>query len=197
MKLCFATNNDHKLKEVKELLPPSIQLLGLHDIGCNQELPETTGTILGNSHQKAEFVYNNYKINCFADDSGLEVEALNGLPGVDSAMYAGAQRSHHDNIQLLLSNLKGFSNRRARFITVITFIYKGDVFSFEGTLTGNINLEPRGANGFGYDPVFVPEGFSTTLAELNLIDKNKISHRARAMEKLVKFINSKPEFFKE
>ena len=194
MKLCFATNNLHKLEEVKAILPHSIQLLSLNEIGSYTELPETSGTIAGNSLQKAQFVFQNYNLNCFADDSGLEVEALNGLPGVDSAIYAGPQRNPADNVKFLLKNIEGAIDRKARFITVITFILNGTIHQFEGVLNGTIALDIRGNNGFGYDPVFIPEEFSKTLAEMTFEEKNKISHRARAIEKLVKFINSNPEF---
>ncbi|HCW07450.1 MAG TPA: non-canonical purine NTP pyrophosphatase, RdgB/HAM1 family [Cytophagales bacterium] len=197
MKLCFATNNQHKIEEVKSMLLPSIDLMSLSAIGCKEELAETTGTIAGNSHQKAEYVFRNYKVNCFADDSGLEVEALNGLPGVDSAIYAGSQRSHSDNISLLLKNLQGIKNRKARFITVITLFLNGAAYQFEGILNGSIGLDLRGENGFGYDPVFIPDGFCKTLAEMTMDEKNKISHRARAIEKLVKFIIWNPEFSRQ
>lgn len=190
MQLCFATNNKHKLDEVKALVDGKISILSLQDIGCVEELAETTGTIEGNSKQKAAYVFENYRINCFADDSGLQVDALDGAPGVDSAFYAGPQRSHDDNIKLLLKNLNGVSNRNARFVTVITLAVKDKVYQFEGEIKGQILTERRGAGGFGYDPVFLPNGFSKTLAELTMEEKNKISHRAMAIEKLIKFINS-------
>lgn len=190
MQLCFATNNKHKLDEVKALVDGKISILSLQDIGCVEELAETTGTIVGNSKQKATYVFENYRVNCFADDSGLEVNSLGGAPGVDSAFYAGPQRSHDDNIRLLLKNLSGVSNRSARFVTMITLIVKGHVYQFEGEIKGQILMERRGAGGFGYDPVFLPNGFSKTLAELTMEEKNKISHRAMAIKKLVKFINS-------
>jgi len=190
MQFCFATNNAHKLDEVRLLLQGKVELVSLSDIGCREEIEETTGTIIGNSKQKAEYVFNKYKINCFADDSGLEVEALSGAPGVDSAIYAGPQRSHHDNIELLLKNLNGVANRNARFVTVITLFLDGQVQQFEGEIKGKILLARQGTGGFGYDPVFMPDGFSISLAEMTMEEKNKISHRARATEKLVKFINS-------
>lgn len=188
MELCFATGNQHKLAEVQKMLSPTIHLVGLIDIGCTEEIPETTGTVHGNSKQKAEYVFNNYKTFCFADDSGLEVEALNGGPGVDSAMYAGPQRSHSDNINLLLSNLKNQTNRKARFITVITLVNEEGVFQFEGILNGTIGYEKKGKGGFGYDPVFTPNGFEKTLAEMTMEEKNKISHRSLAIQKLVGFL---------
>jgi len=190
-KLCFATNNAHKLSEVKSLLDGKFQIVSLQEIGCTEELAETTGTILGNSNQKAEYVYTKYKVDCFADDSGLEVTALNNEPGVDSAIYAGPQRSHNDNINLLLKNLEGIENRTARFITVITLIIKGNHFQFEGILDGRILNEKHGSGGFGYDPVFVPKGFDKTLAQMTMEEKNRISHRAKAIAKLVAFLKSK------
>ncbi|HTH55604.1 MAG TPA: RdgB/HAM1 family non-canonical purine NTP pyrophosphatase [Cyclobacteriaceae bacterium] len=196
VRLCFATNNNHKLEEVRALLEArnstreKISIVCLKEIGCTEELAETTGTILGNSKQKAEYVFKNYHLSCFADDSGLEVEALHGAPGVDSAIYAGPQRNHSDNIDLLLKNLGQLTNRNARFVTVITLFMGEEVHQFEGELKGKISFEKRGSQGFGYDPVFLPDGFQKTLAEMTMEEKNKISHRARAMEKLVKFINS-------
>jgi XTP/dITP diphosphohydrolase len=193
MKLCFATNNEHKLSEVKAILNGKFQILSLKEIGCLEELPETTGTIAGNSVQKAEYVYSNYKIDCFADDSGLEVPTLDNAPGVDSAMYAGPQRSHSDNIDLLLKNLHGSRSRKARFVTIITLMASAQQFQFEGILEGSIDEEKRGANGFGYDPVFVPKGYDRTLAQMTMDQKNQISHRAKAIEKLVSFLESNYE----
>lgn len=190
MNLCFATNNGHKLSEVKSILGGKFQIVSLQDIGCVEELAETTGTITGNSAQKAGYVYKNYKVDCFADDSGLEVVALNNAPGVDSAIYAGPQRSHDDNIKLLLKNLEGIKNRTAHFITVITLILSGKQFQFEGILNGRILYERRGSGGFGYDPIFVPDGFDKTLAQMTMDEKNRISHRAKAIEKLVSFLES-------
>lgn len=190
MKLCFATNNYNKLSEVKAILRGKFQVVSLREIGCIEELPETTGTIAGNSNQKAQYIYSNYKTGCFADDSGLEVSALNNAPGVDSAIYAGPQRSHHDNISLLLNNLKGNVNRKAQFITIITLIMSGDHVQFEGVLEGEISEEKRGTGGFGYDPVFIPNGYDLTLAEMTMEEKNRISHRAKAMTKLVAFLES-------
>ena len=191
MKLCFATNNAHKLSEVKSLLDGKFQIVSLQDIGCIEELAETTGTISGNSTQKAEYVYTKYKVDCFADDSGLEVAMLNNAPGVDSAIYAGPQRSHDDNINLLLKNLNGIENRKARFITIITLIRSGHQFQFEGILDGQILNEKHGSGGFGYDPIFVPNGFDKTLAQMTMEEKNRISHRAKAIAKLVAFLKSK------
>jgi len=191
MKLCFATNNSHKLSEVKSLLDGKFHIVSLQDTGCTEELEETTGTISGNSAQKAEYVYTKYKVDCFADDSGLEVAFLNNEPGVDSAIYAGPQRSHDDNITLLLKNLEGIENRKARFITVITLIVSGNHFQFEGILDGRILNEKHGSGGFGYDPIFVPNGFDKTLAQMTMEEKNRISHRAKAIEKLVAFLKSR------
>jgi len=191
MKLCFATNNAHKLSEVKSLLDGKFQIVSLQEIGCIEELAETTGTISGNSTQKAEYVYTKYKVDCFADDSGLEVAMLNDAPGVDSAIYAGPQRSHDDNINLLLKNLNGIENRKARFITIITLIRSGHQFQFEGILDGQILNEKHGSGGFGYDPIFVPNGFDKTLAQMTMEEKNRISHRAKAIAKLVAFLKSK------
>ena len=188
MQLCFATANKHKLEEVKKMISPAIDLVGLIDIGCNEEIPETSGTIPGNSKQKAEYIFQNYHVVCFADDSGLKVEALGGKPGVDSAIYAGPQRSHSDNINLLLSKLGHQTNRRAHFITVVTLINEDGVFQFEGILNGTIGFEKKGTGGFGYDPVFTPDGYFKTLAEMTIEEKNKISHRSIAIQKLVEFL---------
>ncbi len=190
MELCFATNNQHKLEEVKMLLNNKLRIISLSEIGCHEELAETTGTIRGNSRQKAKYVYENYGVACFADDSGLEVEALGNAPGVDSAIYAGLQRSHEDNINLLLQNLEGITNRSAQFITVITLITPEVDRQFEGIVKGKIINEKIGAGGFGYDPVFVPDGFQRTLAEMSMEEKNKISHRAKAIQLLVAFLES-------
>jgi len=190
MKLCFATNNAHKIEEVARLLPAAITLVNLKEIGCTEELAETTRTISGNSHQKASYVFDKYGVPCFADDSGLEVEALDGAPGVDSAHYAGPQRSHADNVALLLKNMRDRPNRKARFITVITLVEAGGSRQFEGVLDGTISLGPKGASGFGYDPIFVPDGHERTLAEMTMEEKNQISHRARAVQKLLGYLES-------
>jgi XTP/dITP diphosphohydrolase len=162
--LCFATNNKYKTEEIRALLGPFFLLRNLKDIGCTEELPETQSTIEGNARQKAKYVFDHYGIACFADDSGLEVEALNGEPGVYSARYAGDHRSDLDNIQLLLSRLEKNNNRKARFKTVISWIEDGKEENFEGIVQGTIIGSPRGTNGFGYDPVFVPEGYDKTFA---------------------------------
>lgn len=186
--VCFATNNQHKIQEVRAILSPDFPLVGLEQIGCTEELPEERDTMEGNSLQKAEYVFNNYKVTCFADDSGLEVDALNGAPGVYSARYAGPQKNSQDNIRLLLKNLAGISNRKARFRTVITLITPALTKQFEGIVEGHIIDELKGTLGFGYDPVFVPVGFDKTLAEMSLDEKNKISHRAIALAKLVEYL---------
>lgn len=185
----IATNNRHKLDEIQAILGDRFSLKTLRDIGCTEELAEDQNTIEGNSHQKAEYVHRTYHVDCFADDSGLEVEALKGEPGVDSAHYAGPQRSHDDNINLLLKNLSGESNRRARFKTVITLFLDGNKHVFEGIVNGTILQERRGTDGFGYDPVFLPDGSSKTLAEMTMTEKNQISHRAVAVGKLANFLN--------
>ena len=187
-KLCFATNNAHKLEEIQAILGDSFELISLAATGCKDELPETGNTLEANSLQKAQYLYDHYQVNCFADDSGLEVQALNGEPGVDSAHYAGPQRSHADNVNLLLKNLGDKTDRSAKFRTVITLIQNGEITQFEGSIEGKIINELRGIQGFGYDPIFVPEGYETTFAEMSLSEKGKISHRAKAFEKLVAFL---------
>jgi len=187
-KLCFATNNAHKLEEIQTILGDRFDLLSLKDINCTDELPETGDTLEANSLQKAQYLYDHYQVNCFADDSGLEVYALGGEPGVDSAHYAGPKRIHADNVQLLLKNLASKYDRSAQFRTVITLILNGEISQFEGLIKGRIISELRGSEGFGYDPIFVPEGHETTFAEMSLIEKGKMSHRARAFEKLVSYL---------
>jgi XTP/dITP diphosphohydrolase len=189
MTLCFATNNKHKLEEVVPLLEDSFDLISLDQIGCTHELPETQKTISGNSFQKADYVFKHFNTPCFADDTGLEVEALNGAPGVYSARYAGDHRSSEDNINLLLQNLKGNQNRKARFCTIITLVgmTREPVF-FEGIIDGFIIEEKRGNTGFGYDPVFIPNGHNLTFAEMSLQQKNTVSHRAIATKKLIEYL---------
>ncbi|AFM06344.1 non-canonical purine NTP pyrophosphatase, rdgB/HAM1 family [Bernardetia litoralis DSM 6794] len=202
MKICFATNNSKKIEEVKAALPSTIQLVSLKEIGCTEEIPETTPTIEGNSEQKAMYVYQNYATNCFADDTGLEIEALNGQPGVSSAMYAdeivGSYRDSKENMKLVLKNLNeqaenGNTNRNAQFKTVFTLVLDGKKQQFEGIIKGKIIDTPRGEDGFGYDPIFVPNGYDETFAEMPLSEKNKISHRAIATRKLVEFLNKLDE----
>lgn len=188
MKLCFATNNLHKLREVKDIVGNKYSILSLSDIGCYEELAEEQDTIPGNSFQKAQYVFKKYNVASFADDSGLEILALNGKPGVDSAHYAGPQRSHQANMDLVLSNLKDAKDRSAQFRTVITFITFTTTHQFDGILKGTIITEKRGTGGFGYDPIFRPIGFDKTLAEMSAEAKNQISHRAIATNRLVKFL---------
>ncbi|MBK5277490.1 MAG: non-canonical purine NTP diphosphatase [Bacteroidia bacterium] len=188
MDLCFATNNIHKLEEIKAILGNKYQIVSLEDINCHEELPEERNTLEGNSLQKAEYVFNNYSVSCFADDTGLEVESLDGAPGVYSARYAGEQRSHDDNMNLLLKNLAGKTNRKAQFRTVVTLIQRDGLHQFDGIVEGVILEERKGKGGFGYDPIFLPNGFSKTLAEMSMEEKNRISHRARATQKLVEFL---------
>lgn len=183
-KICFATHNQHKIAEVRRMLP-DFRILSLTDIGCQEDLPETQETLEGNSFQKAEFVFTRYHIPCFADDTGLEVEALGGAPGVYSARYAGEGKNSDDNIHLLLTNLAPHTNRKARFRTVITLMGMGDTQTFEGVLEGTITTGRRGKEGFGYDPVFLPNGHTRTLAEMSTDEKNSLSHRGIAMQKLV------------
>lgn len=189
-KLCFATNNKHKLEEVKQILKNNFEILSLEQIGCLDELPETQDTLEGNSLQKADFVFSKFNIPCFADDTGLEVEALQGAPGVYSARYAGSQRSSDDNITLLLKNLTTHTNRSAQFRTVITLIGLGTTQNFEGIVKGDIITERRGSTGFGYDPVFQPKGFTRTFAEMTLEEKNSLSHRGLAVQKLITFLKT-------
>lgn len=188
MKLCFATNNIHKLEEIQALLGNSFELITLAEIGCNEDIPEPFDTIAENSLEKARFVWDNFGIDCFADDTGLEVRALNGEPGVKSARYAGSQRNADDNMELLLKNLSGFQDHSARFVTIITLVLKGQYTQFEGTVDGKIIFDRRGQHGFGYDPIFVPDGYEKTFAEMTIQEKSKLSHRARAFSKLEKFL---------
>lgn len=189
MNLCFATNNAHKLEEVRMMVPETIQIQSLQEIGCFDELPETQATLEGNALQKATYVARKFGVNCFADDTGLETEALGGAPGVDTAHYAGPDRSAEKNMNLLLENLKGKSNRRAAFKTVYALIWEGEMYSFEGKIEGQIAQHPVGNQGFGYDPVFIPDGFDQTFAELGNEVKNTLSHRARATRQLVDFFS--------
>ena len=193
MQLVFATNNRHKLDEVSAKLNGAIQLLTLNDIGCYDDIEETGTTFKANASIKSHHVYAEYKLNCFGDDSGLEIDALNGEPGVYSARYAGAHGNHAANISKVLDNLKGETNRNARFRTVISLIWNGEEYFFEGTVEGTIRQEPSGNGGFGYDPIFEPEGYDITFAEMSMDKKNSISHRAKAMEKLIAFLNEAGE----
>ena len=187
MRLCFASNNAHKLDEIRPLLPPSFELLSLADIGCREELPETRDTLEGNARQKADYVRQHYGVACFADDTGLEVAALGGAPGVYSARYAGPQRAAADNVAKLLRELAGRPDRTAQFRTVVALaLADGRTRTFAGGVAGRIAEAARGTGGFGYDPVFVPtEGDGRTFAEMRGAEKNQISHRARAVAGLL------------
>lgn len=193
-KLVFATNNPHKLEEIRAILGSKLEILSLADIGCDADIPETAETLEGNALIKAHYVYDNYKLDCFADDTGLEVDALHGLPGVHTARYAYSDR--HDpeaNMIKLLEALRENNDRNARFRTVIALIEKGKEHLFEGVVEGVIAREKSGTQGFGYDPVFIPEGNSKTFAELGEDIKNTISHRARAVQKLAEYLASRHE----
>ena len=190
-KLVFATNNAHKLEDVAAILGDQVELLSLNDIGCQADIPETAETLEGNALLKSSYIYKNYHLDCFADDTGLEVEALNGAPGVYSARYAGGEG--HDaqaNMLKLLHELDGKENRKAQFRTAISLILDGKEYFFEGVIKGEIIKEKRGDSGFGYDPIFKPEGYDQTFAELGNDIKNQISHRALAVQKLCEFLQS-------
>ena len=187
-KLVVATNNAHKLEEISAILGNEMKLLSLKDIHCNADIPETADTLEGNARQKAMYIHENYGMDCFADDTGLEVEALNGAPGVFSARYAGDGHDSEANMQKLLKELEGKENRKAQFRTAICLIMESKEYLFEGIVKGHIIEEKRGGAGFGYDPIFVPEGYNQTFAELGNDVKNTISHRARAVEKLCTFL---------
>jgi len=186
--LVFATNNAHKLEEVAAKIEGKIKLLNLTDIGCIEDIDETGNTFRENASLKSRFIYNKYHINCFGDDSGLEIEALNGEPGVFSARYAGEHGNHAANIDKTLAALKNITNRRANFRTVISLIWNGDEYFFEGVVNGTIRNERSGTAGFGYDPIFQPDGYTKTFAEMSLAEKNEISHRAIAMADLLDFL---------
>lgn len=188
MKLVFATNNKNKVKEIKALLPDHIELLRLKDIGCSEEILETEMTLEGNARLKANYISNKYEHACFADDTGLEVDALKGEPGVFSARYAGKDASSEDNIKKLLSKLESISNRKAQFKTIIALNLKGKQYLFEGICKGEILGTKHGQKGFGYDPIFKPDSFEKSFAQMSLEEKGKISHRGLAMSKLIDFL---------
>lgn len=190
MKLVFATHNPNKLKEVQQLVPNQIELINLETIGCTTDIPETADTLEGNAKLKADFVTNNYQLSCFADDTGLLVNSLNDEPGVYSARYAGTQANSNANMDKLLTNLSSKKDRSAYFQTVIALNLNGKTYIFEGKIEGVITASKRGENGFGYDPIFQPNGYKETFAELPLTIKNKISHRALAFKKLITYLNS-------
>ena len=192
MKIVFATNNQHKLSEIRDILGESIEVLSLKDIGCDVDIPETGKTLEENALQKAQYIYDHYHLDCFADDTGLEVEALNGAPGVYSARYAGGEGHDSEaNMTKLLHELGENNNRKARFRTVIALIQQAHVHEFEGIVEGQIIRERRGGEGFGYDPIFQPDGYNMTFAELGTDIKNQISHRARATKKLADYLLKK------
>lgn len=191
MKICFATNNLKKIEEVKAALGADFEIVSLQDIGCFEELPETGDTLDHNAFQKARYVKSNFGVDCFADDTGLEVDALDGAPGVYSGRFAGEPRSDERNIALLLDKMTDKSDRKARFRTVIALILEGKEYAFEGVASGEILGEKVGSGGFGYDPVFKPSGFDKTFAELSLVEKNEISHRGKAVKALISFLRNR------
>ncbi|MES2275593.1 MAG: RdgB/HAM1 family non-canonical purine NTP pyrophosphatase [Bacteroidota bacterium] len=188
--LVFATNNRHKVDEVSAKIGDEFRLLTLDDIGCTADIEETGLTFKENASIKSWFIFNQYHLDCFGDDSGLEIDALNGEPGVYSARYAGEHSNHAANIAKVLQSMQGLSNRKARFRTVISLIYQGEEHFFEGTVEGTIRHEVSGTGGFGYDPIFQPDGYDITFAEMSMDQKNSISHRARAMDGLIWFLKS-------
>jgi len=190
MQLVFATNNANKIKEVQALIPNHIKLLSLDDILCIEDIPETQPTIEGNAIQKADYIKTNYGYDCFADDTGLQVEALNGEPGVFSARYAGPQRNAEDNMNKLLLELKDKPRRSAQFKTVIALQLNGKLETFTGICKGEITKDKHGEKGFGYDPIFKAEGYEKTFAELSLEEKNTIGHRGKAVQKLIQFLSN-------
>ena len=191
MKIVFATNNQHKLSEIRQILGDRVEVLSLQDIGCDVDIPETGTTLEENALQKAQYIYDHYHLDVFADDTGLEVDALDGAPGVYSARYAGGEGHDSEaNMTKLLKELNGVDNRKARFRTVIALIQQGKVHEFEGIVNGEIIRERRGGEGFGYDPIFRPDGYELTFAELGTDIKNQISHRSRATKKLCAFLQN-------
>ena len=191
MKLVFATNNKHKLQEVRDIVGDRVEVLSLSDIDCNDDIPETADTLQGNALIKARYIYEKYGVDCFADDTGLEVESLDGAPGVYSARYAGEECDSEANMKKLLHNLTDKNNRNAQFRTVIALIINGEERLFNGIVKGVIATEKMGTSGFGYDPIFIPEGFSESFAQMDASMKNSISHRYRATEELSKFLKEK------
>jgi XTP/dITP diphosphohydrolase len=189
--LVFATNNRHKLEEVAAKLNGKIKLLSLDDIGCHADIAETGISFAANASIKSRYIYDQYQLNCFGDDSGLEIEALNNEPGIYSARYAGEHGNHQANIAKVLDKLKGSPNRKARFRTVISLIWDGEEHFFEGTVDGTIRNELSGYEGFGYDPIFEPDGYDITFAQMSMDEKNSISHRGRAMDQLITFLNTR------
>ena len=192
-RICFATHNQNKVSEIRKLLGDKLEVLSLNDLGIHEEIEETGTTLNENALLKADYVFNKYSIACFADDTGLEVDVLDGAPGVYSARYAGEPANNENNIDKLLSSMANESDRTARFRTVVALVGLGESQIFEGIVDGEIIHERRGSNGFGYDPIFLPKNLDRTFAEMEMQEKNSISHRARAVEKLVDFLNKKQE----
>lgn len=190
LELVFATQNPNKILEVEKMLPSSLKIKGLQDIGCNEDIPETQKTLEGNAMQKAKFIKDRYHVNCFADDTGLEIESLGGKPGVLSARYAGEQKDSNANIQKIWSEIRNATNRKAQFRTVIALLLDGEELTFEGIVKGEIIMEKRGSDGFGYDPVFIPQNYQQTFAEMPLNEKNKISHRYLAIKMFSEYLQS-------
>ncbi len=190
-RLVFATNNAHKLEEIRQIIPEHYEVRSLNDIGCEADIPETGTTLEANAAQKSFYIYENYSINCFADDTGLEIEALHDEPGVYSARYAGEERSALANMKKVLMLMEHQSNRKARFRTVISLILEGVEHQFEGVVKGTISNHMTGSSGFGYDPIFVPDGYSRSFAEMSADEKNQVSHRGRAVEKLMHFLQTR------
>lgn len=191
MKLVFATNNPNKLAEIRMLVPTSIQILSLSDIDCHEELPETSDTLEDNATQKAYFIYDNYGFNCFADDTGLEIDVLDGRPGVYSARYAGEDCIAENNIQKVLDEMQNEDNRDACFRTIISLVIDGKEYQFEGLVDGQIIPEKWGDKGFGYDPIFLPDGFEESFAQMSVQQKNEISHRGLAVKQLIDFLKKR------
>lgn len=191
MKICFATNNRNKLEEIQQILGDSFEILSLKDIGCFDDIAEPHETLEENSAEKAEYIYTRYQIPVFADDTGLEIAALNGAPGVYSARYGGPERSAERNMAKVLGELEGATDRSAQFRTIMTYIDESGTFQFEGIVKGRIISERRGEGGFGYDPIFIPDGYDQTFGELPASEKNQISHRVRSLSKLVEFLKSR------
>ena len=194
MKIVFATNNPNKLKEIQSLIPKEIEIISLKEIGCNEDIPETGDTLEANAFQKAHYIKDNFNYDCFADDTGLEIDELNGDPGVYSARYAGPERNANANMNKVLNELKGKKNRKAKFRTAIALILKGEEHLFEGKVEGYISKDKQGNEGFGYDPIFIPENNIRSFAQMSMQEKGAISHRGRAVKKLVAYLKnlSKP-----
>ncbi len=193
MEIIFASSNSGKIEEIRSLLPPGIKMISLIDLNFHEEIPETADTLEGNALLKSQFAYNRWGKTCFSDDSGLEVTFLKGRPGVHSARYAGLQKNKDDNMNLLLSEMKNTDSRSASFKTIITLIRNGKVYSFEGKVDGVIRRDKKGTGGFGYDPIFEPEGIGKTFAEMSIREKSLYSHRRRAVDKLISFLRKSHE----